>query len=98
MAIIQSEIKVLDEKKGKVLLRNRFDYGQAITDARSMHRTNDDFVPMGTIPREMFSYVPWLMEANRCRAHGDMAGWQKNIMTFFRLYPRFGATFERKLF
>ena len=101
--ILKQEIKLLDKKTGKVALRNTFDCSAAIEMAREASEKggrgrSNTVMPLGFIPPEMWNYVPWLMEARKARAEGNMVKFQQNIFKFFKLYPQFAVLHTQKYY
>lgn len=89
----------LRQEGDKTILRNTIDVTPAIEKAMEYTETQargKNLVPLGFIPPEMWNFDPWLMEAKRAQGAGDMHEYQKYVLKFFRLHPKYAVWRGRK--
>lgn len=87
------------EEDGKTILRSKIDVSEAIAKAKEYTDTQArgrNITPLGFIPEEMWNFDPWLMEAKRARACGDVHEYNKYVLKFFRLNPEYAVWRGRK--
>lgn len=88
----------LFERDGKTVLRNTIDCGAAIERAREVTQDGGrakNLIPMGYIPPEMWLFDPWLIEATKAQRAGDKAEFNRLLMKFFEVHPKFAVGRDR---
>lgn len=88
----------IDRATRTVHLRNTVDFSHTLEAARQNRELNDtgrfgnknhECQLLGFVPDDLWHVDPWLRTAQQALMSGDLAEYQKHMMTFFRIHPQF---------
>lgn len=89
---------IVRDNDGTIRAQIEFDTGEAMRIAKEITNNgggggdpskSGSIRLIGTIPPELFQCDPWLIQANKARAHGDKEEYSYWIMKFFEVHPEY---------